>query len=88
MPYINVHVDLDDIYDDMDRRDKQNMAEWLYDDGILGTHSNQEIRTLVRGKEESSSEVELRDNLLKLWNAHYQLSNEEEEMIKKIASKF
>jgi putative NIF3 family GTP cyclohydrolase 1 type 2 len=72
----------------MDRRDKQNMAEWLYDDGILGTHSNQEIRTLVRGKEESSSEVELRDNLLKLWNAHYQLSNEEEEMIKKIASKF
>ena len=34
MPYINVHVDLDDIYDDMDRRDKQNMAEWLYDDGM------------------------------------------------------
>ena len=88
MPYINVHVDLDDIYDDMDRRDKQNMAEWLYDDGILGTHSNQEIRTLVRGKEESSGEAELRDNLLKLWNAHYQLSNEEEEMIKKNASKF
>lgn len=88
MSYVRIDVDLDDVYNEMDRRDKQIMAEWLYDDGILGTHSNQEIRTLVRGKDESPGEAELRDNLLKLWNAHYQLSNEDEEMIKKIASKF
>jgi DNA-binding ferritin-like protein len=87
MPYINVHVDLDEIYDDMDRRDKESMAEWLHDDGILDNHSNAEIRKLVRGKEESNGEKELRDNLAKLWNAHYQLTNEEELLIKQIANK-
>lgn len=88
MPYLRLHVDLDEIYDDMDRSDKRNMAEWLHEDGILESHPNTEIRRLVRGKEESPGEAELRDNLLKLWNSHYQLSNEEEEIIKKIASRF
>ena len=88
MPYLRLHVDLDEIYDDMDRSDKRNMAEWLHEDGILESHPNTEIRRLVRGKEESPGEAELRDNLLKLWNTHYQLSNEEEEIIKKIASRF
>lgn len=88
MPYVNIHIDLDDFYNDMDRSDKRDMAEWLYEDGILESHPNTEIRRLVRGKEESPGEAELRDNLLKLWNTHYQLSNEEEEIIKKIASRF
>ena len=88
MPYLRLHVDMDEIYDDMDRSDKRNMAEWLHEDGILESHPNTEIRRLVRGKEESPGEAELRDNLLKLWNTHYQLSNEEEEIIKKIASRF
>lgn len=88
MPYVNIHIDLDDFYNDMDRGDKRDMAEWLHEDGILESHPNTEIRRLVRGKEESPGEAELRDNLLKLWNTHYQLSNEEEEIIKKIASRF
>lgn len=88
MPYLRLHVDLDEIYDDMDRSDKRQMTEWLHEDGILESHPNTEIRRLVRGKEESPGEAELRDNLLKLWNTHYQLSNEEEEIIKKIASRF
>lgn len=88
MPYVNIHIDLDDFYNDMDRSDKRDMAEWLHEDGILESHPNTEIRRLVRGKEESPGEAELRDNLLKLWNTHYQLSNEEEEIIKKIASRF
>ena len=87
MPYINLHVDLDDIYSDMDRYDKQTMAEWLHDDGILDTHPNAEIRKLVRGDQESNGEKELRDNLSKLWNAHYQLTNEEELLIKNIANR-
>jgi hypothetical protein len=87
MPYINLHVDLDDIYSDMDRYDKQAMAEWLHEDGILDTHPNAEIRKLVRGDQESNGEKELRDNLSKLWNAHYQLTNEEELLIKNIANR-
>jgi hypothetical protein len=87
MPYINVHVDLDDIYDTMSSSDKRDIAEWLHEDGILHKHPNPEIRKIVRGDEESFDEKELRDNLTKLWNGHYQLSNEDEEIIKQIASK-
>jgi hypothetical protein len=87
MSYIRIDVDLDEIYNEMDRRDKQTMAEWLHDDGILEKHPNPEIRKVVRGDDESPGEAELRDNLLKLWNGHYRLSNEDEEIIKKIANK-
>ena len=87
MSYIRIDVDLDEVYNEMDRRDKQIMAEWLYDDGILEKHPNPEIRKVVRGDDESPGESELRDNLTKLWNGHYQLSNEDEEIIKQIANK-
>jgi hypothetical protein len=87
MPYINVHVDLDEIYDDMDRSDKRTMAEWLHDDGILGTHPNTEIRKLIRGNEESPGEHELRNHLSKIWNSYHRLSNEDELLIKQIANK-
>jgi hypothetical protein len=63
------------------------MAEWLHDDGILESHPNPEIRKVVRGDDESFGEKELRDNLTKLWNGHYQLSTEDEEIIKQIANK-
>jgi hypothetical protein len=87
MPSIRIYVDLDEIYEEMDRGDKRMMAEWLYDDDVLSSHPNKEIRRMVRGDEESFGEKELRDNLTKLWNAHYQLTNEEEEIIKKIANR-
>ena len=87
MSYIRIDVDLDEIYNEMDRPDKQTMAEWLHDDGILEKHPNPEIRKVVRGDDESPGEFELRNNLLKLWNGHYRLSNEDEEIIKKIANK-
>ena len=87
MSWVRIDVDLDEVYNEMSRTDKRDMAEWLHEDGILGSHPNPEIRKIVRGNEESFDEKELRDNLTKLWNGHYQLSNEDEEIIKQIASK-
>ena len=87
MPYININVDLDEIYDEMTRYDKEEMAEWLLDDGILENHKNLNIRKLVRGNEESFDEEQFRNNLTKLWSNFYQLSNEDEEIIKIIANK-
>lgn len=87
MPYINVKVDLGEVYDQMGKYDKRDMAEWLYEDGILGTHPNPEIRKLIRGNEESQGEKELRDSLTKLWNSYHRLSNEDELLIKQIANK-
>ena len=88
MTYIRIDVDLDDIYNEMDRHDKRTMAGWLYDDDILQSHTNPEIRKLVRGDNESQGECELRDNLTKIWNSYYQLTNEEEELVKKISNRF
>jgi hypothetical protein len=87
MPYINVKVDLDEVYDQMGKYDKRDIAEWLYEDGILDTHPNPEIRKIIRGNEESQGEKELRDVLDKLWNAYHRLSNEDELLIKQIANK-
>ena len=88
MSWISIDVELDEVYNTMDRRDKQTMAEWLHDDGILESHTNVEIRKLVRGDEECNGEKYLRDDLTKIWNSYYRLTNEEEEIIKKIANRF
>lgn len=87
MPYVRIDIDLDEVYDGMDKHDKRAMAEWLFDDGVLGSHPNPEIRNLVRGEEESQGEKELRDSLSKLWNSYHRLSNEDELLIKQIADK-
>ena len=87
MSWVRIDVDLDEVYGEMSRTDKRDMAEWLHDDGILESHPNPEIRKVVRGDDESYAEKELRDNLTKLWNGHYQLSTEDEEIIKQIANK-
>jgi hypothetical protein len=87
MSYVRIDVDLDEVYNEMGRSDKHNMAEWLYEDGILSTHPNTEIRKMVRGGEESNGEKELRDDLSKIWNSYHQLTNEEELLIKQIANR-
>jgi hypothetical protein len=87
MSWVNINVDLDDIYDEMGRYDKEKMAEWLLDDGILDDHPNPSIRKAVRGNEESFGEEQLRNDLTKLWNGYHQLSNEDIEIIKNIANK-
>ena len=87
MSWIRIDVDLDEVYGEMGRNDKRTMAEWLHDDGILESHPNPEIRKIVRGDDESFGEKELRDNLTKVWNNYYQLTTDEEELIKKISDR-
>ena len=88
MSSVRVYVDLDEVYDEMDRSDKRTMAQWLHDDGILESHPTPEIRKVVRGDEESQGEKELRDNLTKLWNVYYRMGKEDEELIKNLADKY
>jgi hypothetical protein len=87
MSWISVQVDLDDVYDEMGIYEKEKMAEWLMEDGILENHSNNDVRKVVRGTKESFGEEQLRNNLTKLWNGYYQLSNEDIETIKLLANK-
>jgi hypothetical protein len=87
MSWISVDINLEDVYDEMGRYDKEKIAEWLLEDGILENHSKAKTRRMVRGTEESFGEEQLRNDLTKLWNGYYQLSNEDIEIIKNIANK-
>jgi hypothetical protein len=87
MSWISVQVDLDDVYDEMGIYEKEKMAEWLMEDGILENHPNNDVRKVVRGTKESFGEEQLRNDLTKLWNGYYQLSNEDIETIKLLANK-
>jgi hypothetical protein len=87
MPYINLHVDLDDIYNEMDRSDKRTMAQWLHDDGILESHPNPEIRKIVIDCE-SLMEEEFQKNLSKLWNRYYSMSGEDLLLIEQLCKKY
>jgi hypothetical protein len=80
MSWISVDIDLEDVYDEMGQYDKEKMAEWLMEDGILENHPSQGIRLLIKGQEESFGEEQLRNDLTKLWNNYYQLSNEDIEI--------
>ena len=81
MPYINVHVDLDDIYDDMCRSDKEMMAEWLCDDGfvVMINEDGNFIRNL------STSDVECDQMIARINAARYQLTAEQEKMLVDLA---
>lgn len=87
MAYINVDIDLDDVYDDMSRYDKEQMAEWLEKDGFCN----------LEDEYKSDNEFEIENPTLlddiwievvkKLFNGRLQLSLEDEETITKIANK-
>lgn len=88
MSSVRVYVDLDDVYDEMCIYDKQKVAEWLYEDGILGSHTNQDIRKIAIEDRESFGEQELKKNLTKLWNSYYRMTKEDEEIIKNLSIKY
>jgi len=35
MPYVNIHIDVDEFYDELDRHDKKELVKYLEQDGIL-----------------------------------------------------
>jgi hypothetical protein len=81
---ISVDVDLDDVFIAMDERDRENMAKWLFDEGYLEEYIEKErarkLTSTVNG-------WDWEDTCDKLVNNQLRLTNEEEEIIKKIADR-
>lgn len=80
MPYIN--IDIDDIYDDLDRSDKENLVEWLKEDGYI-TKRDTEFDGL-----KSSLQVLFEEDVDKIRSAYLTISKEDFELINKIAKKY
>ncbi len=85
MSWINIDVDLDDIYDAMSRYDKEAMAKWLAEDGVcIIDRPGNEIDIEITGQE-SWDELQLKQALKTIWLAWPQLSIEAAENIQRIA---
>lgn len=85
MPYIylddSIHIDLGDIYDAMSERDREKMYDYLIEDGYGKSFDRtHEPRNIVEWEFNSYIDKIAANRLL--------LTSEEDEMLKKIASRF
>ena len=79
MPYINIDIDVDDFYRDCSRREKKELADLLTDDDFLP-------KVKVMGM--SPIEGLFNKDLKKIQDVYIQLTQEEIELISKIAKKY
>jgi hypothetical protein len=74
---IDVDVDLNDVYSEMNTSDRKEMTSWLYKDGHLDEYiKKKNLTSPVNG-------LKWKDVCDKLANNQLRLTNEEEEIIKK-----
>jgi hypothetical protein len=81
---ISVDIELDELYSEMSNQSCKEMAEWLYDDGYLDEYLEREraknLTSITNG-------WDWKGICHKLSNSQLRLTNEEEEIIKKIADR-
>ena len=78
----DVDIDIDDFYRELSSREKQDLVEWLKEDGYL-TNRDTELDEPGTALQDMFNE-----NINKIKNSYYQLTNEEIELIEKLAKKY
>lgn len=86
MAYIEVDIDVDDFYDEMNTFEKQSMAEMLERDGFCTLDDEDDEDNWVIENPNAFDEEWVKV-IEKLFHGRLQLSNEDEEIIKAIANK-
>jgi hypothetical protein len=74
--YIN--IDIGDLYDDLDRHDKESLVEWLKDDGYLTEYE----------PPKSALQQLFEEDIEKIRKVYFTISQEDYELINKIAKKY
>ena len=80
MAYVSVHVDLEDVYDELSKKEKEMLISWLEEDDILPTVN-------VSGYKGIMNE-EFNDACSRLAQSYYRMSKEDEEMVVSIMKKY
>ena len=86
MSYITVQTDvdvyLDDVYRELDSKDKAELVEWLKEDGYLTKRDTE--------YEENTHPLQdiFNESIDKIRNSYHLLSSEERELIESIAKKY
>ena len=87
---ISIHVDLDEVYDQMDSWDKKEMVNFLRDDGYLTeekTPINEGVSLQIPLDATIEQEQHLR-MISKLGGLYYRISDEDMEIIRNIVKKY
>ena len=83
MAYINVDIDVDDFYDDLSSRDKQELINLLKDDGYL--ESNRLVEAIDDEYDDkfegSPLDHEWHTMISKINKSRYQLTKEQEQLL-------
>jgi hypothetical protein len=88
MASISVEIDIDDILWSMSKWDKQNMAEALYNDGIVPKALQADLDEIEgRNGVQTYLEHELSDLLDKIWNNRKFINNTDLETLKHLSNK-
>jgi hypothetical protein len=87
---ISIHVDLDEVYDQMDSWDKRSMLDYLREDGYLTdepTGVNDGVSITIPTDSSIGQEEHLR-LVSKLGGLYFRISNEDMEIIRNIVKKY
>ena len=86
---ISIEFDLDEVYDEMANWDKEQMAEWLCDDGYctLNKDDRDEDKDKFIIVNPTILDEMWVEDMIKLFHSRMQLSMEDEETIKNIVNK-
>jgi phosphoribosyl-ATP pyrophosphohydrolase len=82
MPYISVDIDLDDVYQELRDREKQQLVDWLKEDGYLTKRD-----TEYEGQKSVLQEL-FEDDIAKIKEAYLTISKEDFDTIIQIAKKY
>jgi hypothetical protein len=87
MVRVEVDIDVDDIYWDMSRLEKQEMADKLYDDGYVPVELKQDLDEIENRTPNGASESELDNVLSKIWSNRMFINSNDLEVLIKLAKK-
>lgn len=87
MAWISIDIDLYEVYDELRKNDKQQLAEWLYEDGVLENHNDLKIRQIFN-KKDSFMEEQHKLNLSKLWDKYSVMSDDDLKLIEELSKKY
>ena len=88
MAYINMDIDLDDILDGLNDKEKQELIDELYNDGFYQTKLEKQIEGNYDYDNASLNEQLFREQIGKITSNYLNLTTEEEEIIQKIGKRF
>lgn len=77
--YLRMDIDVEDVYDELSTSDKRELAEWLYNDGIVDVPPSKNTKTTFM-------EDELIEKMSKIMQSYVRLTQEQIETIEEIYS--